>query len=140
MLRLTVAFASLVTLSACATMEPEPCTSEWVEWKTERVLTSFARSNYSEIRRLQKFSETLEDGNVGPLTALKIPAMLEDFKELANSFESRVLPELNSAVAQCATPQAFIPAFTGFLRKEGVGEDVLEWVELLGAFVIETEA
>lgn len=139
MFKLTVSLASLIALSACATMEPEPCTSEWVEWKTDRVLTSFARSNYSEIRRLQKFSETLEDGNIGPLTALRIPAMLDDFKDLASSFESRVLPELNSAVAQCSDPQLFIPAFTGFLRKESVGEDVLEWVELLGAFVVETK-
>ena len=139
MLRLTVAFASLAALGACATMEPEPCTSEWVEWKTDRVLTSFARSNYSEIRRFKNFSEKLEEGNVGPLTALKIPAMIEDFKELATSFERRVLPELNSAIAQCSAPEEFIPAFTGFLRKEGVGEDVLEWVELLGAFVVETE-
>ena len=139
MLRLTMAFASLAALGACATMEPEPCTSEWVEWKTERVLTSFARSNYGEIRRFKTFSETLEDGNIGPMTAMKIPGMMKDFQELAKSFERRVLPELNSALAQCSAPQDLIPAFTAFLRKEGVGEDVLEWVEVLGAFVVETE-
>jgi hypothetical protein len=139
MLKLTVAFASLAALGACASMEPEPCTSEWVEWKTERVLTNFARSNYSEINRLRKFSQTLEGGNVGPLTALKIPGMIEDFKELAEGFERKVRPELNLAVDQCSDPQKLIPAFTGFLRKEGVGEDVLEWVEVLGAFVVESE-
>ena len=139
MMKLTIAFASLAALGACASMEPEPCTTEWVEWKTEKVLTNFARSNYSEINRLRKFSRTLEGGDIGPLTALKIPGMIEDFKELAEGFERKVLPELNSAIDQCGDPQKLIPAFTGFLRKEGVGEDVLEWVEVLGAFVVETE-
>jgi len=135
--RLTIIIASLTALGACATLEPEPCTAEWAEYKTEKVLSQFARSNYREVRRLKNFAATLEDGNIGPLTALKIPAMIEDFKELATSFEGQVLPELNAALDQCGDVQTLIPAFTVFLSREGVGEDVLEWVELLGAFAVE---
>ncbi|MEM9054806.1 MAG: hypothetical protein AAGB16_05725 [Pseudomonadota bacterium] len=123
---------SVSMLTACASLEPEPCTTEWVEWKTDRLLTEFARANYSEVQNLKSFAQTLEDGNVGPLTALKIPSMIEDFKTLAADFEDRTLPELNAAVKQCGTAQELIPAFTAFLRKEGVGETVIEWVELIG--------
>ncbi len=136
--RFAIITAALTALGACATIQPEPCTTEWAEYKTEKVLGQFARSNYREVRRLKSFAETLEDGNIGPLTALKIPAMIEDFKELAASFEGEVLPELNAALDQCGDVQTLIPAFTAFLSREGVGEDVLEWVELLGAFAVES--
>ncbi len=129
---------SLLAVTACATA-PEPCTSEWVEYKTEKVLKNFAVSNYSKVRKLKNFSETLEGGNVGPLTALKIPGMIEDFKELAVSFEQRVIPEINSAVEQCGTSEELIPVFTKYLRSEGVGEDVLEWVSLLSAIALDAE-
>jgi len=133
MIRKTLLAAlSISMLAACASLEPEPCTTEWVEWKTDRILTDFARANYSEVQNLKSFAQTLEDGDVGPLTALKIPSMIEDFKTLAADFEDRTLPELNAAVKQCGTPQELIPAFTAFLRKEGVGEQVIEWVELIG--------
>lgn len=134
MLKPVIAALTLIAATACTTV-PDPCTPEWVEYKTEKVLKNFALANYGEVRRLKNFADTLEDGKMGPLTALKIPGMIEDFKELAISFERKALPEINAAVELCGDPQTLIPAFTGFLRKEGVGEDVLEWVEVLGTLV-----
>jgi len=136
-MRLTAGLIGLAMLSACATT-PEPCTSEWVEWKSEKVLKRFALSNYSEVKRLRDFSQTLRADDIGPLTALQIPGMINDFKELASDFEDDVLPELNAAVEQCGSVQALAPALTDFLRDEGVGEDVLEWVELLTVIAIDT--
>ena len=124
-------------LAACQTT-PEPCTAEWVEWKTEKVLTRFAVNNYSEVKRLRDFSQTLEEDNIGPLIALQIPAMIDDFKDLASNFEDAVLPELNAAAALCGGAQELAPAFVAFLRDEGVGEDVLEWVELLTVIALES--
>lgn len=137
MMKSTAVLMSLAVLGACATT-PEPCTPEWVEWKTEKVLTRFAIANRSEVRRLRDFSETLQNDDIGPLTALQIPGMIDDFKDLAHGFEDRVLPELSAAADQCGSVQALAPAFTTFLRKEGVGEDVLEWVELLTVIAIES--
>jgi len=136
--RLLISFACLATLGACVTA-PEPCTTEWVEYKTEKVLKRFAVGHYGEVRSLKRFADTLEGGNVGPLTLLKLPSMIEDFKSLATDFEQVALPELNAAIDQCGSAETLIPAFTGFLRKEGVGEDVLEWVELLSAFAVDAE-
>ena len=87
---------------------------------------------------MKDFSQSLETGKLGALTALKMPGMIADFKELARSFEARVLPELNAAAAQCGNPEKLIPAFTAFLRKEGVGDEVLAWVDLIATLASET--
>ena len=124
-------------LSACATT-PEPCTPEWVEWKSEKVLKRFAVSNYSTVSRLRDFSQTLNEDEMSPLIALQIPGMIDDFKQLASRFEKTVLPELNAAVDQCGSVQELAPALTAFLRDEGVEDEVLEWVELLTVMIIDT--
>lgn len=136
-MRLAAGLIGLAMLGACATT-PEPCTPEWVEWKSEKILKRFALANYSEVRRLRDFSETLEGGDISPLVALQIPGMIEDFKVLANDFEADVLPALNDAVDECGSIQALAPALTQFLRDEGVGEDVLEWVELLTVIAVDS--
>ena len=108
-MRLVTALSGLAALSACATA-PEPCTSEWVEWKSEKILTRFAIANYSEVKRLRDFSETLQEDDISPLTALEIPGMINDFKTLARDFEADVLPELNAAIDQCGSVQELAPA------------------------------
>ena len=47
------------------------------------------------------------------------------------------MPELQSAVEQCGTPEKFIPAFTGFLRDEGIDEEMLKWIDTLGTLAID---
>lgn len=136
-MRLTAALFGLAMLSACATT-PEPCTPEWVEWKSEKVLKRFAVSNYSTVSRLRDFSQTLNEDEMSPLIALQIPGMIDDFKQLASRFEKTVLPELNAAVDQCGSVQELAPALTAFLRDEGVEDEVLEWVELLTVMIIDT--
>lgn len=137
--RLVAVFLLIGLTTACATA-PEPCTPEWAEYKTERVLQSFAMDHRGEVRRLKSFAETLEDGEVGPMTAMRIPGMVEDFKVLASNFENTALPEINLALEQCGTAEMLVPAFSSFLRKQDVGDSVIEWVELLGAFLVETDA
>ena len=137
MMKWTAALLGAALLGGCATT-PEPCTPEWVEWKTEKVLTRFALANRGEVNRLRNFSEDLQSDNIGPLIALQVPGMIDDFKELAESFETNALPALNAAADQCGGIQTLAPAFTTFLRNEGVGEDVLEWVELITVLAIES--
>ncbi len=136
-MRIPIAGLIIAALSACAT-PPQTCSSEWVEWKSEKILKRFTNQNLSDVRRLKAFAEQLETGDIGPLTALRIPAMIEDFKGLASAFEDTALPDLNAALGQCDSAQELVPAFTTFLRREGVGDDVLEWVDLLATFAVDT--
>ncbi|MGB3626381.1 MAG: hypothetical protein WA989_11145 [Henriciella sp.] len=122
------------SLSACMT-QPQPCTPEWVEWRTDKVLSRFARANYGTVNDLRSLSGKVD--NPSALTALRIASLIDDFDDLARDFDRIVMPELNNAIAQCSQPQNFVPAFTGFLRDEGVGEDVIEWVEVIGYIAME---
>ena len=70
------------------------------------------------------------------MMALQMATLADDFLALARDFDRIVMPELNDAVAQCSEPRNFVPAFTQFLRKEGVDNDVIEWVEVLGYVAI----
>ena len=123
------AIASSFVIAGCAT-QPEPCTPEWVEWKTDRILTEFARGHRDTVRDLQDVSGDVE--NPTAIMAVRLAALLVDVEDLARDFDRIVLPELNDAVEQCGQPRDFIPAFTQFLRKEGVDEDVIGWVETIG--------
>ena len=112
-------------LGACTTA-PEPCTTEWIDYRTDKVLKRFAYENrglVSDMRNLLR-----ADGEIDPVQAILLAAKAEDLRDFATSFEQIIIPELESAVGQCASKPEFIPAFTGFLRKEGVSEEALEWV------------
>lgn len=130
MKRLLLATALPVLLTACASLEPEPCTTEWVQWKTDRVLTPFAQDNRGLINDLRDFSQNLEDP--GPFTMLRMAVKLQEFQDLATDFQTDIMPELEAAIDQCDSPAQFVPAFTNFLREQGVEEEMLVWVEAVG--------
>ncbi|MCA8901451.1 MAG: hypothetical protein KDA53_09390 [Hyphomonas sp.] len=124
--RLAILALALLPLTACATMEPKPCTQEWIDYKSDRILRKFASENRSLINDLRRLADA--DGDISPLAAMSLMGKSAKIELFANSFNDIVLPELDAAVAQCGTSEEFIPAFTGFLRKEGVSEAALEWV------------
>ncbi len=82
------------------------------------------------IQALRRVSGDIE--NPGPLLMIQLATLADDFTDLARDFDRIVLPELNDAVAQCSRSQDFMPAFSSFLRDEGVGEDAIVWIEALG--------
>jgi hypothetical protein len=117
--------AMFSTLSACATA-PEPCTTEWVEYRTEKVLKRFAIENRGLVSDLRQLVRS--EGKIDPVQAILLAAKADDLRKFAGSFETIIVPELESAVGQCGSKAEFIPAFTEFLRQEGVSEEALEWV------------
>ena len=123
-------------LAGCQT-EPEPCTPEWVQWKTEKVLVNFGIANRSSVNRLREFASSLEN-DAGPMLLLQVPGMIEEFETLAVDFQNDAWPALQAAAGQCNSTQELIPAFVSYLEQEGVGESVLEWAELLAALLTET--
>lgn len=122
---LCAALLVATSLGACATA-PEPCTTEWIEYRTDRILTRFAMDNRGLVSDLRDLVRA--DGEVDPVQAILLAAKAEDLRDFADSFEKIIIPELESAVGQCGNKPEFIPAFTQFLRNEGVSESALEWV------------
>ena len=123
--KILIVSLGLVALAGCASVEPKACTAEWVDYKTEKVLTKFASNNrgmINDLRRLQG-----KDGEVDPFVAIQLASKTKQIQKFADTFQTIVVPALEMALDQCGNDK-LVPAFTEFLRGEGVGEGTLEWV------------
>jgi len=115
----------LVPLAGCATTPP-PCTQEWVDYKSDRILRKFASENRGLINDLRRLTDS--EGDLSPFATLRLASRGDDLERFADSFENVVIPELEAAYMECAASPNLIPALTGFLRDEGVSEEALQWV------------
>ena len=112
-------------LAACVTA-PEPCTQEWVEYKTDHILGEFASDNHGLIDDLKRI--TNDQGDLNTFATMRLMSRTDDLQNFADSFQNVVLPELELALVECGQSEQFAPALTGFLRDEGVDEEALQWV------------
>ncbi len=124
--RLAALALCLLPLAGCATVEPEPCTAEWIDYKSDKILHRFASENRGLINALRRLAE--DDGDVDPLAAMALMGKTEKLRKFAYSFNDIVLPELEAALDRCGRQEEFVPAFTSFLKKEGVSDEALQWV------------
>lgn len=115
----------LLPLAGCQTV-PEPCTQEWVDYKSDRILNRFAAENRGLINDLRKLSNS--DGDLSTLATVRLMRRTSDLQAFVDSFQNTVVPELELAVQECSQSEEFVPALTSFLRDEGVSEDALQWV------------
>lgn len=124
-----IALLGLISLAGCASMEPEPCTRAWVDWKTEQIVKSFALSNTGEIREIRRAAQYLDgESRTGAFAIARATLTLGN---LAEEFVEDVVPEVTSAIDQCGTTVGMATLFTDMLRDEGVDQRVLVWVESL---------
>lgn len=112
-------------LGACATT-PKACTAEWVDYKTDRILRSFALDNRSLINDLRKLQNS--EGDLNPIVTIRLMSNTKRLTRFADSFTDNVVPDLEAAFEECSSSDQLVPALTDFLRDEGVSEDALEWV------------
>lgn len=124
-------------LASCATM-PEPCTSEWFDWKTERIIGDFVYSHRDQINRLRDVAPTMfgpEGGleQIAPTSMLVLTAI--GAVELALDFARDTWPEISDAVAECSAPPRASRLFADMLRREGVDERAVRAIEDLGSMM-----
>ncbi len=123
-----------IGLSACASLEPEPCTAEWVDWQKERIFDGFAAGHRKELRMLRDLRDSPAD--IGMVEAIRLVGMAPDIAEMAQTFSERTVPSIRSAVAQCAsTPASAAALLTEFLRSEGVSDEALMWISTIGVMI-----
>jgi hypothetical protein len=121
-----------LSLAACASIEPEPCTSEWVSWKKDRILKSFARSHTGDIGFVRDLRKTFDGGKLTPADALMLMTAAPRIERLVGDFVDRAAPEVRSAIARCGGEPRTAALFAEMLRAEGVDEEILTWIETLG--------
>lgn len=117
----------VLSLSGCASLEPDPCTGEWVKWRTQTITGDFRQAYDEEIRDLARFSRKLE--NPSPLILLEMGSKVNEFHVMAEDFAQSVMPELSSALEKCGTPIRFVSAFSDLLETQGIDRTVLDWVD-----------
>ncbi|MEQ1609754.1 MAG: hypothetical protein ABL956_12410 [Hyphomonadaceae bacterium] len=129
--------ASLVALalsaSGCATT-PEPCTSEWVHWKTDRFVSEFVRDHQKEFGNARS-SAALLSGSAGIDTSAGIPTMIlaaAGMLTLASDFMEDLWPDVRDAMSECDTAPKATQLFASILREQGVDERAAKAVEDLG--------
>lgn len=124
----------LAALAAgCATLEPEPCTTEWVQWKKDRILGEFAGRHRDTINALKDLRGELEAPGV--FTALKLASLAGDIEPLVTDFRDRALPDVRAAIDQCGRQEKAFALLAEWLRSEGVDDRTLAWVQSLGALM-----
>ena len=124
--RLIAALALATCPLAACVAAPEPCTQEWVEYKTDHILGEFASDNRGLINDLKRI--TNDEGDLNTFATMRLMSRTDDLQNFADSFQNVVLPELELALVECGQSEQFAPALTGFLRDEGVDEEALQWV------------
>lgn len=120
-------------LAACASLEPEPCTPEWVDFKTEQITRPFVAKYRSEIRTLRDLSGDLE--NPGMLTTMRMIGQADTIAEMFEDFSETAVPDIRAAVAQCDQPRVASQLLVSMLEREGVEGDVINWIEALGILI-----
>jgi hypothetical protein len=128
-MRQILAVALLGFTTACATIEPEPCTSAWVEWKTKQVVRPFVVSNRGDLRDLKDAAQYL-DGE-SRFGALKIARAVQALQSLSESFVDDVVPEIELAAEQCGRSPELMTVFIDMLEDEGVSDRVIDWARAL---------
>jgi hypothetical protein len=121
-------------LAACAT-QPEPCTAEWFDWKTQRFFDEFVGDHREDIVELRGLTANLntEDRSLGNIAVLASAA--GKAISLGSDFLNDTVPEINSAISQCGTTPKATQLFASLLRREGFDERSVKAVESLGALL-----
>ncbi|MBI1339191.1 hypothetical protein GC169_03115 [bacterium] len=137
----TVLLASTgLAISACASLEPEPCTAEWVDWKKTQVLNTFARQHTGDIRFVRELAGSFDREQSAPQVLLRLATAGPRVQSLVEDFVDLAVPAVQTAVAQCGSAPRASQLFADMLRDEGVDEKTLEWIETLGVFFDQTAA
>lgn len=119
-----LAIGAMLATTGCATVEPEPCTAEWIDYKKDRILRSFAVDNRRLINDLRKLADA--DGQVSPFMAMRLLQNTDRIERFIETFQDDVIPDLEQAFNDCSQSENLVPALTEFLADEGVSPAALE--------------
>lgn len=122
----------LLGAAACASVEPAPCTAEWIDWKKDEVIRAFVIDHRGDVGFVRDLAGSFGDGASTPQTLLRLTSAIPRVARLVEDFTELAVPAVETAVAQCGSAPRAASLFADMLREEGVDEETLEWIEALG--------
>lgn len=123
------------SISGCATA-PDPakvCTSEWIGKRSDKAISRIERKASRSLKSLQKAGESWARGKApNPFQMLMLSNSLKGLeKELKNGQGIRDLKTLS---ATCDDPKIISDAMGGFLRKQGLPDNIINFIEGMGIY------
>lgn len=134
-----IALLSLVLISTsitgCATA-PDPakvCTSEWIGKRSDKAISRIESKAGRSLKSLQKAGNSWAKGKTpNPFQMLMLSRSLKGLeKELKNGQGIRDLKTLS---ATCDDPKIISDAMGGFLRKQGLPDNIINFIEGMGIY------
>ncbi|WP_026940770.1 hypothetical protein [Hellea balneolensis] len=131
---LIIALTAL-SLSACATA-PDPekvCTSEWISKRSDKAISRIEKKAVRSIKPLKKAGEKWAQGKTpNPIQLFMLSNSLKSLeKELKNG---QGIKDLKMLSATCNDPKIISNAMDGFLRKQGLPDNIIKFIEGVGIY------
>lgn len=124
-----------ISVTGCATA-PDPakvCTSEWIGERSDKAISRIESKAGRSLKSLRKAGESWAKGKKpNPFQMLMLSNSLKGLeKELKNG---RGIKDLKTLSATCNDPKIISDAMGGFLRKQGLPDNIIGFIEGMGLY------
>jgi len=123
------------SLSGCATA-PDPakvCTSEWIGERSAKAISSIESKAGRSLKSLRKAGESWSQGKKP--NPLQLWALSNSLKGLEKELKSgKGIRDLKTLSATCNDPKIISDAMGGFLRKQGLPDNIINFIEGMGLY------
>jgi hypothetical protein len=121
-------------LSACAAVEPEPCTADWFKFQGRAAFSEVRTELADVIRDLKTVARDLDRPEITPFAAVRLIGALPKLQRLFEAYQMSVEPRLQRIATECQRPEEVRKALVTFLEDEGL-EDVATTFEGFAALL-----
>ena len=132
----SIIFACLtLALTGCATA-PDPakvCTSEWIGERSDKAISRIQSKAGSSLKSLRKAGESWSKGNKPNF--IQMALLSRSLKGLENELKNgRGIRDLKTVAATCNDPKIISDAMGNFMRKQGLPDNIINFIEGMGLY------
>ena len=129
-------FACLtLALTGCATA-PDPakvCTSEWIGERSDKAISRIQSKASRSLKSLRKAGESWSKGNKPNF--IQMALLSRSLKGLENELKNgRGMRDLKTVAATCNDPKIISDAMGSFMRKQGLPDNIINFIEGMGLY------
>lgn len=131
---IATAFVTLLVTGCASTPDPaKVCTSEWIGERSDKAISRIESKASSSLKSLQKAGESWAKGKTPNL--IQQALLLRSLKGLEKELKTgRGIKDLKTLSATCNDPKIISDAMGGFLRKQGLPDNIINFIESMGLY------
>lgn len=123
------------SLTGCATA-PDPakvCTSEWIDKRSDKAINRIQSKAGGSLKSLKKAGESWAQGKKP--NAIQLWGLQRSLKGLEKELTSgQGIKDLKILSATCNDPKIISDAMGGFLRNQGLPDNIINFIEGMGLY------